>query len=247
MGQFSPERFGMSGGGRPPPAPPTRPETADRDGAPPKVIALIEPRAFIRDCLSRSLEARLGETISTYSTTDVFCSSPGRTQARLVILCVNGDANEAEIRRQLLAVTRACEGVPLMLLSEREQPNHIVNAVEMGVRGYLATSLPLEVAAEAIRLVDAGGVFVPAHCLIGGRKFDPALATPPAMGSDFFTARQVAVVDALRRGKANKAIAYELNMRESTVKVHVRNIMKKLKARNRTEVAFLANEILKNE
>ena len=55
------------------------------------------------------------------------------------------------------------------------------------------------------------------------------------------TARQAAVVDALRQGKSNKIIAYELNMRESTVKVHVRNIMKKLNARNRTEVAFRVN------
>jgi len=59
-----------------------------------------------------------------------------------------------------------------------------------------------------------------------------------------FTARQMAVVDALRRGKANKIIAYELEMRESTVKVHVRNIMKKLKATNRTEVAYKANLLL---
>jgi DNA-binding NarL/FixJ family response regulator len=59
-----------------------------------------------------------------------------------------------------------------------------------------------------------------------------------------FTARQAAVVEALRRGKANKIIAYELKMRESTVKVHVRAIMKKLKARNRTEVAFLANGLM---
>jgi DNA-binding NarL/FixJ family response regulator len=59
-----------------------------------------------------------------------------------------------------------------------------------------------------------------------------------------FTRRQVAVIDALRKGKANKIIAYELNMCESTVKVHVRNIMKKLNARNRTEVAYLANELL---
>jgi len=62
-----------------------------------------------------------------------------------------------------------------------------------------------------------------------------------------FTARQAAVVEALRRGKANKVIAYELNMRESTVKVHVRNIMKKLKARSRTEVAFMANELMRSQ
>ena len=54
------------------------------------------------------------------------------------------------------------------------------------------------------------------------------------------------MIDALRRGKANKIIAYELNMCESTVKVHIRNIMKKLKAKNRTEVAYLANKLFKD-
>ena len=58
-----------------------------------------------------------------------------------------------------------------------------------------------------------------------------------------FTDRQVEVVEALRRGKANKIIAYELNLRESTVKVHVRNIMKKVKATNRTEVVFKLNDL----
>ena len=55
----------------------------------------------------------------------------------------------------------------------------------------------------------------------------------------FLTGRQLQVVEAIRQGKPNKVIAYELNMCESTVKVHVRAIMKKLKARNRTEVAYL--------
>ena len=50
-------------------------------------------------------------------------------------------------------------------------------------------------------------------------------------------------MEALRRGKANKIIAYELNLRESTVKVHVRNIMKKVKATNRTEVVFKLNDL----
>ena len=58
-----------------------------------------------------------------------------------------------------------------------------------------------------------------------------------------FTLRQAEVVQALRKGKANKIIAYELNLRESTVKVHIRNIMKKLKATNRTEVAYKLNDM----
>ena len=58
-----------------------------------------------------------------------------------------------------------------------------------------------------------------------------------------FTARQAEVVEAFRRGKANKIIAYELNPRESTVKVHIRNIVKKVKATNRTEVAYKINDL----
>lgn len=58
------------------------------------------------------------------------------------------------------------------------------------------------------------------------------------------TARQAAVVDALRRGMANKAIAHALRMQESTVKVHVRNVMRKLRATNRTEVAFIVSRHL---
>ena len=60
-----------------------------------------------------------------------------------------------------------------------------------------------------------------------------------AGGGGFFTERQAAVVEKLSQGKPNKIIAYELDMQESTVKVHIRNIMRKLKATNRTEVAFL--------
>ena len=58
-----------------------------------------------------------------------------------------------------------------------------------------------------------------------------------------FTNRQSAVFEALKRGKANKTIAYELNMRESTVKVHVRHVMRKLKATNRTEAVYKLNEL----
>ncbi|MBV8797547.1 MAG: response regulator transcription factor, partial [Hyphomicrobiales bacterium] len=54
------------------------------------------------------------------------------------------------------------------------------------------------------------------------------------------TAREAAVIRAIQQGKPNKVIAYELNMCESTVKVHVRNLMKKMKAKNRTDLAMRA-------
>jgi hypothetical protein len=85
----------------------------------------------------------------------------------------------------------------------------------------------------------AGGVFaasslIAAHPLIkrAGRAFRKRL----------FTAARRRGRGAVR-GKTNKDIALELNLCESTVQVHVRNIMKKLNANNRTEVAFIANHL----
>jgi DNA-binding NarL/FixJ family response regulator len=54
-----------------------------------------------------------------------------------------------------------------------------------------------------------------------------------------FTPREIEVLHRLRQGLQNKIIAYELGMSESTVKVHLRNVMKKLNASNRTQVAFM--------
>jgi DNA-binding NarL/FixJ family response regulator len=68
--------------------------------------------------------------------------------------------------------------------------------------------------------------------------------TPDHSPHAMFTDRQFAVIEKLREGKANKIIAHELNMRESTVKVHIRNIMRKLRATNRTQVAYLYQTML---
>jgi DNA-binding NarL/FixJ family response regulator len=56
-----------------------------------------------------------------------------------------------------------------------------------------------------------------------------------------FSPRQLQVLELLQQGKQNKIIAYELGMCESTVKVHIRHIMRKLNARNRTQVVLLTN------
>ncbi len=83
----------------------------------------------------------------------------------------------------------------------------------------------------------AGGIFVPASALRNsGHKWPEREQTVHSLLG--LSERQAAVADAVALGKPNKIIAYELDLCESTVKVHIRTIMKKLKARNRTEVAF---------
>jgi DNA-binding NarL/FixJ family response regulator len=140
------------------------------------------------------------------------------------------------------------KSVPVVILADTDDLGEILKALECGARGYIPSSVGIEVCAEAIGLARSGGIFVPASSVLAMRDRIATGRQPQAEPvSGMFTSRQAEVARALVRGKANKIIAYELNLRESTVKVHVRNIMKKLKATNRTEVAFKINDLFSED
>jgi DNA-binding NarL/FixJ family response regulator len=132
---------------------------------------------------------------------------------------------------------------PVVLLSDSEDPDQVLDALNKGLRGCIPATVSADVAIEAISLVAAGGLYIPASAILTRNANERPAHSVDAHAETLFTERQAEVVEAVRMGKANKIIAYELNMRESTVKVHIRNIMRKLRARNRTEVAYLVNSV----
>lgn len=150
--------------------------------------------------------------------------------------------------RDLLAILG---GKPLIILADSDETGTALEAIRLGAHGYISTTVSLTMALEAIRLVAAGGIFVPAtimHRLILGQEPAPVQAAPvqalyggavpPTTSRPHLaqlTPRQIAVLECLQEGKPNKVIAHDLGVRESTVKVHVRNILRRLGATNRTE------------
>jgi DNA-binding NarL/FixJ family response regulator len=211
-------------------------------------IVLVERRTMVRECLAHSLRAHANCNVRSYPNIETWLSDCSREQGTsLVVLSTTGKTGAQELQRQVSVLSDKAPGAPTILLCDAEDPDYIVSMLEKGARGYIPTSVPLDVAIEAMRLVLAGGVFVPASSLIAARLAPTKASNGAPQANGMFTARQVAVIEAVRRGKANKIIAHELNMRESTVKVHVRNIMKKLKARNRTEVAYMTSALLEQQ
>jgi DNA-binding NarL/FixJ family response regulator len=113
-----------------------------------------------------------------------------------------------------------------------------------GVRGFITTSMELSEVGAAIRCVAAGGTFVPAGILVrfAQDRQKPSECGPSENKDELFeslTPRELEVLALLRKGKPNKIIAHELNIRESTVKVFVRQMFGKLRVGNRTELAVL--------
>jgi DNA-binding NarL/FixJ family response regulator len=206
-----------------------------------RTLVIIERRVLIRECLVRCLKDSASyDVIGSFSTVEEWLKERHHASLRPVIVLCPAERTEVEVERDVALLSRAAADISVVILSDREDPGSVFRALDKGVRGYITTSMAFDVAVQAIHLVRAGGTFVPACTLIASRDSIEKLPTAsekPRRG--LFTARQLAVVDSLRQGKANKVIAHELNMCESTVKVHVRNIMKKLRAKNRTEVVFL--------
>ncbi|HET6180714.1 MAG TPA: response regulator transcription factor [Candidatus Sulfotelmatobacter sp.] len=130
---------------------------------------------------------------------------------------------------------------PIIILCDVDSFESICAAFDSGVRGYIPTiNTNLELAMEIFYLVKIGGTFVPPSGL-SPRRVKP-LGSPDRVTTQF-TSRQMAVLDCLKLGKTNKLIAYELEMSESSVKTHIRNIMRKMNAANRTEVVCRVHEL----
>ena len=207
---------------------------------------VVDKRPLIRELLSHSLNQTAGFEVVAMASIDEYFGSGDGNYVSLVIVSIAGNSNSEETRITLRRTAEALPNIPVVVLSDSEDFQNILSILQSGARGYISTSMTLDVAIEALWLVQAGGQFLPATCIIGLEGSDAERADVPPRVADIFTARQAEVVSALCQGKANKIIAYELKMKESTVKVHVRNIMKKLKAKNRTEVAYITNQLVGN-
>jgi DNA-binding NarL/FixJ family response regulator len=206
-------------------------------------VVIIERRSFFRDLMVRALSSPTVFPTAVGSAEEWRARSKS-ARADLILLSVASSRRDDELRRELASLTKLTDSAPIVILSDDQDVDHVVRALDLGASGYISTDMSLAVAIEAIRLVRAGGIYAPTDSLIASaRRSDGRGGRRVQVKGGAFTPRQFAVIEALRRGKSNKIIAYELNMCESTVKVHVRNIMKRLQAKNRTEVAYMTNEI----
>lgn len=208
-------------------------------------LVLLDRRAFDRELFVLGLKAADPTVrVLAFATAEEWITrSRDVGGAVAVIFNVEGRRfTDPTLRSEFARVEKLTSPSPLIALSAHEEMSEIVAALELGARGYIPASLGVQAALMAMRLARHGGIFLPSDSVLGLRDSSPAEETPQDRTT--FTSRQMAVADALRRGKPNKLIAYELNMCESTVKVHIRNIMKKLGARNRTEASFKINSMM---
>jgi DNA-binding NarL/FixJ family response regulator len=202
-------------------------------------MGVIDERTFTRECITRclrTLDERL--RVEGFPTCDE-CLQIAEGQD-LVLYHLREDPSQWDKNSQkLISFKKLLSIVPVIILSDAENPNSLAEIYESGARGFIPTNTTLEQIIEIIGLVCVGGIFVPLSSLSLRKSEGPAPTAEPGSSNEF-TRNELAVLDRLKVGKANKIIAYELGLSESTVKVHIGRIMKKLNVTNRTQIVCRA-------
>lgn len=136
-------------------------------------------------------------------------------------------------------LTSAMPGTPVLVLAASDDASAIRAGIRKGACGYILDGRPPAVFEHAIRLILADGAYLPLPRALLEESPQSWSAGPRDIPARL-TGRQRDVYDLLLAGRSNKEIARALGVLEGTVKVHVRAIMQKLGASNRTQVAVLA-------
>ncbi len=138
-----------------------------------------------------------------------------------------------------------CAGLAVVMLTVSEDAHDLAQALRAGARGYLLKNINAEFLIQAIGRAAAGeSVMSEAMTTKLMEQFrlggSPAVALPSE--GDRLTPREREILTFLARGDSNKEIARSLALAESTVKIHVQNILKKLNLSSRVQAAVFAVE-----
>ena len=217
-------------------------------------LILVDPRELTRGCLTSWLSTL--HEFQVIGIPDLDHSLHGDIIHQAGAVIINATAPifpEEWLDARIKWLFAHVPDLPLVLIGEDNDTRITQMLVDRPhLRGYIPTSCSMELAATTIRLVIAGGTYVPR--ISDGRRAwtegplpmpleSPEPGPPPCASTvnlTNLTPRERAVLDLLQRGKPNKIISHRLCMSQSTVKAHVHNIITKLKVRNRTEAAIAA-------
>jgi DNA-binding NarL/FixJ family response regulator len=201
-------------------------------------ILLIDDHALIRDALRGVLRDLVADAT-------VFEAPDSRQAMRLIeqhpdlhLILLDLNLPDRDGFAVLTDLRKNYATISIVVLSAFHDRENILRALDLGALGFIPKSSPREVMANALRLIFAGGTYVPPEALARGEApiAQPGRRVSPAdLG---ITERQLEVLALMAQGKSNKAICRILDTAEPTVKHHVTAILKALKVANRTEAVI---------
>jgi DNA-binding NarL/FixJ family response regulator len=204
---------------------------------------VVDDHALIREAMRGVLRELCSEAVvldaaSAGQASDLIAQHP---DLALILLDLQlPDRDGLEMLRELRERHPAISVVMLSAFSDRD---NVVKALDNGALGFIPKTDSRDVLLGALRLILAGGTYIPPGVLVREPAAAPAPDKPPLQkrlspAELGLTERQVDVLALMMQGKSNKLICRELDLAEPTVKNHVSAILKALEVTNRTEAVL---------
>lgn len=166
-----------------------------------------------------------------------------RTQPDLVLLDLDMPTmNGHEALEQLLSSN---PDLAVLMLTVSEDGDDLAECMRLGARGYLLKKIDADFLLQSIRHAVGGDSVISPEMtskLVMKLRRDNFQPVPPAPDVDSLTPRERQTLAWLARGVSNKEIARALDLAESTVKVHVQSVLRKLNIKSRVQAAVFAVE-----
>lgn len=210
----------------------------------PVKILIVDDHGLVREGLQAILSRSelVAQCVEAWDATTLWSQLQQHADIDLVLMDIQlPDTSGLSL---LADVTQRFPLIPVIMLSADHDAGIVQHSLEQGARGFLPKSSLNQVLVSAIRLVAAGGVYVPPEAL-QKPAIRPVPSAYPAhpeplatanVASLGFTARQSEVLGLLLQGMSNKQICRALDLAEPTVKIHVRGILRTLGVSSRAEV-----------
>jgi DNA-binding NarL/FixJ family response regulator len=202
-------------------------------------IVLADDHALFRDGVSSLLRAWGHDVVGHAADGREAVDLVIRLEPDLVLMDVRMPGMSGVEATREIALVRP--ETPIVMLTVSEDEEDLFAAIRAGARGYLLKDLEaaqFRTMIEAVARGEAAITAVTAARIIRHLASLGAVVGEPI--PDHLTVRELEVLRLVTAGRRNKEIALELGISENTVKYHLRNILEKLHAQSRTEVATRA-------
>jgi two-component system nitrate/nitrite response regulator NarL len=198
-------------------------------------VAVVAPDGLIRDGILHLLLRPPFEIVAEGTASAALEATQSLSPEILVVAMIP----LTEALEIITLSKRRCPSTKVIVISDQTEPERIPEYIDAGASGYVPTSIASSELAKVISLATLDMAIVPSGTF--GREarekrhsIEPIHCETRIRG---LSPREASVLTLVKRGESNKQIARHLEIAEATVKVHVKSILRKLAARNRTEAA----------
>jgi two-component system nitrate/nitrite response regulator NarL len=214
-------------------------------------ILLVDPHQLSREGLKRLLVSETHDVIGVARSLDEAADQVAKGLAPDLLICGLEDSTSGAQSAIVDQIRSQFPNLKVVILADSVSSSLLLQAINAGVNACLLRDMSLEALSRSLELVMLGQQIFPtqtALTLVANRSTGPAYAgssvpSEQAQRTRSVSGREGEILRSLLSGHSNKMIARELGISEATVKVHLKGVMRKINAQNRTQAAMwgLAN------